>query len=81
LTPRFGDIVTMKWWDNLWLNEAFATLMGSLVMPERLYPEWKQGSEFLVGQWVRAMSLDCRRTSHPIEAECPDTNYINVRPP
>lgn len=67
----------MKWWDNLWLNEAFATLMGSLVLPERIFPEWKMNSEFIDTHWVRAMDLDCRRSSHPIEVACPDSSQIN----
>ncbi|GMK57699.1 hypothetical protein CspeluHIS016_0405330 [Cutaneotrichosporon spelunceum] len=72
----FGNIVTMKWWDNLWLNEAFATLMGSLVLPERIWPEWKMAGEFLEAHWERALSLDAKRSSHPIQVECPDSNKI-----
>ncbi|BEJ17486.1 hypothetical protein CspHIS471_0608870 [Cutaneotrichosporon sp. HIS471] len=72
----FGNIVTMKWWDNLWLNEAFATLMGSLVLPERIWPEWKMSGEFLEAHWERALSLDAKRSSHPIQVECPDSNKI-----
>ncbi|CAK9784200.1 hypothetical protein CC85DRAFT_324940 [Cutaneotrichosporon oleaginosum] len=72
----FGNIVTMRWWDNLWLNEAFATLMGSLVLPERIWPEWKMAGEFLEAHWDRALSLDAKRSSHPIQVECPDSNKI-----
>ncbi len=73
----FGDIVTMKWWDNLWLNEAFATLMGEYVIPDRIWPEWKPRAAFINNHWFRALSLDCLRSSHPIEVECPDANQIN----
>ncbi|KAL1406700.1 Aminopeptidase 2 mitochondrial [Vanrija albida] len=72
----FGNIVTMKWWDNLWLNEAFATLMGSIVLPERIWPEWKMTSQFINDHWARALSLDARRSSHPIEVDCSDPNQI-----
>ncbi|TXT12780.1 hypothetical protein VHUM_01181 [Vanrija humicola] len=72
----FGNIVTMKWWDNLWLNEAFATLMGSIVLPERIWPEWKMTSQFINDHWARALSLDSRRSSHPIEVDCSDPNQI-----
>ncbi|TXT13659.1 hypothetical protein VHUM_01026 [Vanrija humicola] len=73
----FGDIVTMKWWDNLWLNEAFATLMGELVIPDRIWPEWKVRQEFLNVHLANALSLDSQRSSHPIEVDCPDANQIN----
>jgi aminopeptidase 2 len=72
----FGDIVTMKWWDNLWLNEAFATLMGELVIPDRIWPEWKPRQEFVEGHLQSALDLDARRASHPIEVDCPDANQI-----
>lgn len=73
----FGDIVTMKWWDNLWLNEAFATLMGELVIPDRIWPEWKPRSQFVDTHLQSALSLDSQRSSHPIEVDCPDANQIN----
>lgn len=74
----FGNIVTMKWWDNLWLNEAFATLMGSIVLPDRIWPEWKMGTQFLNDHFVRALLLDARRSSHPIEAHCANSSEITV---
>jgi aminopeptidase 2 len=73
----FGDIVTMKWWDNLWLNEAFATLMGELVVPDRIWPEWKVRAEFLNSHLTAALNLDAQRSSHPIEVPIPDANQIN----
>nr|XP_018263637.1 aminopeptidase 2 [Kwoniella dejecticola CBS 10117]OBR85795.1 aminopeptidase 2 [Kwoniella dejecticola CBS 10117] len=72
----FGDIVTMKWWDNLWLNEAFATLMGELVILDRIWPEWKPRSQFLKSHLQGALDLDSQRSSHPIEVDCPDSNQI-----
>ena len=73
----FGDIVTMKWWDNLWLNEAFATIMGELVIPDRIWPEWKVRKEFVKDHVQAALGLDSQRSSHPIEVDCPDANKIN----
>lgn len=63
----FGDIATMAWWDNLWLNEAFATLMGEMIILDRAFPEWNSASEFIVSHLNRALELDGKRSSHPIE--------------
>ena len=73
----FGDIVTMKWWDNLWLNESFATLMGELVIMDRIWPEWKPRADFLNAHLSRALELDSQRSSHPIEAECKTVGMVN----
>ena len=63
----FGNIATLAWWDNLWLNEAFATLMGEVVILDRCFPEWESASEFINMHLDRALDLDSKRSSHPIE--------------
>ena len=63
----FGNIATLAWWDNLWLNEAFATLMGEVIILDRVFPEWRSASEFIVSHLGRALDLDAKRSSHPIE--------------
>ncbi|KAI6036643.1 hypothetical protein BKA83DRAFT_4165803 [Pisolithus microcarpus] len=65
----FGNITTMEWWDYLYLNEGFATLV--------IYPEWKVDSEFISEHLNDALELDAKLSSHPIEVHCPDANQIN----
>jgi puromycin-sensitive aminopeptidase len=62
----FGNLVTMTWWDDLWLNEAFATWMACLVV-DRWRPDWRVWLEFGQGK-AAAMGLDALRSTHPIRA-------------
>ena len=63
----FGDLVTMEWWDDLWLNESFASWMGDKAV-DHLYPEWQMWTQFVSGDTNAGLSLDSLRNSHPIEA-------------
>lgn len=60
----FGDLVTMAWWDDLWLNEGFASWMESRAT-EQFHPEW-QPELTAVGARERAMGQDAYVTTHPI---------------
>ncbi len=72
----FGDLVTMRWWNDLWLNESFATYMSYLALHEatRFRDGWK---EFL--HWKRsAYRQDQLVTTHPISCVVPDTDATQL---
>ncbi len=64
----FGDLVTMSWWDDLWLNESFASWMGTKAV-DWLNPDWEMWTQFVNMDTNRALSLDGLKNSHPIEQE------------
>ena len=61
----FGDLVTMSWWNGLWLNEAFATFMEMLAVDD-WKPEWKRWDTFGVSR-AAALSVDGLHSTRPIE--------------
>ena len=63
----FGNLVTMVWWDDLWLNEAFATWMAYKIV-DQWRPKWRVWMDFEVGKGA-ALHLDALKSSHPIRAE------------
>ena len=63
----FGNLVTMVWWDDLWLNEAFATWMAFKIV-DQWRPDWRIWMDFESGKGT-AMALDALTSAHPIRAE------------
>jgi len=61
----FGDLVTMKWWNGIWLNEAFATFMEMLAV-DAFRPEWQRWNTFSISRSV-AMLTDGLHSTRPIE--------------
>ncbi len=64
----FGDLVTMAWWNDLWLNESFASWMATKAM-DHLFPEWEMWTQFIMDDVNAGLSLDGLENSHPIEAD------------
>lgn len=72
----FGNLVTMDFWDGLWLNEGFATWMSWYSCNE-FYPEWRVWETFTIDTLQGALGLDSLRSSHPIEVPVHRAEEIN----
>lgn len=62
----FGNLVTMRWWNDLWLNESFATWMSYLAT-DHLFPEWQSWTQFIADEQQIAFKHDALEHTHPIE--------------
>ena len=71
----FGDLVTMRWWDDLWLNESFATYVGALAVAEssRFTTMW---ASFTGMFKIGAAAQDQMPTTHPIAGDVPDLDSV-----
>ena len=61
----FGNLVTMDWWNELWLNESFATWVGYLAT-DHLHPEWDEWAQFTFEATQAAFNIDSLRSSHAV---------------
>ncbi|MEE8580408.1 MAG: M1 family aminopeptidase [Myxococcota bacterium] len=72
----YGNLVTMAWWDDLWLNEAFATWMAFAIIDE-WKPEWEMWLDFLHHR-AAALDLDSLSHTHPIYATVRTPEDVNA---
>jgi puromycin-sensitive aminopeptidase len=64
----FGNLVTMDWWTDLWLNEGFASYMENFCV-DYMFPNWHIWDLYLSDRYAVALKLDSLANSHPIEVE------------
>jgi aminopeptidase N len=73
----FGNLVTMKWWNNLWLNESFATLMEYIAI-DALHPEWNVWLDFATGETPMALRRDCLDGVQPVQLDVHHPDEIST---
>lgn len=71
----FGNLVTMGWWDDLWLNEGFANWMQTFAS-DKLHPEWNIWESYVGVEQQRALQLDALRSSHPIQVPIKEAEEV-----
>jgi aminopeptidase N len=73
----FGDLVTMRWWDDLWLNESFATFMSTLAQSRAT--RWTEAwTTFATVEKSWAYRQDQLPSTHPVAADIPDVQAVEV---
>jgi tricorn protease interacting factor F2/3 len=72
----FGNLVTMKWWSDIWLNESFATFMSFRIL-DKAYPDFESWSDFLPRWSASAFRADSLHSTHPIFQSVENADQIN----
>ncbi len=73
----FGNLVTMRWWTDLWLNEGFATWMSYLPL-DHFHPEWQMWTQFAVDEQQPALKFDALANTHPVQVTINNPDEIRT---
>lgn len=73
----FGNLVTMQWWDDLWLNESFASIMEHMAL-DAVHPDWHQWEQYVATDVVSTSSRDIYKDIQPVGVEVDDPEVIET---
>lgn len=73
----FGNLVTMKWWDDLWLNESFASLMEHVAL-DRLHPDWHQWEHYASTDIIACSNRDIYKDVQPVRVDVKHPDEIHT---
>jgi aminopeptidase N len=73
----FGNLVTMRWWNDLWLNESFANMMEYRAL-DAMFPEWQCWDSFIAGEGLSSLRRDATPGVQPVKVEVHHPDEINT---
>ncbi len=73
----FGNLVTMMWWDDLWLNESFASLMEHIAL-DHLHPDWFQWEQYAVQDIIASSNRDLYKDVQSVRVEVNHPDEIHT---
>ena len=73
----FGNLVTMQWWNDLWLNESFANMMEYVAI-DALHPEWRMWEDFATSEVTAALRRDSLDGVQPVQADVNHPDEIST---
>ena len=73
----FGNLVTMEWWEDLWLNEGFARFMEHSAVA-KFMPQYNIWEKFLEQVYELALTADSKSSTHPIQVHCTGPSQIRT---
>lgn len=73
----FGNLVTMRWWDDLWLNESFASIIEYIAV-DHIHPEWHMWEDYISADAINAINRDVYLDVQPVRVEVNDPEVIHT---